>query len=265
MLQTIRRILRIGGTSLDPSAIRARVVGGHVDPSTLRRLWFKAQVLESERITDRDVDDFGAISSTFYRCDFSRLRAENATFGAGTEPSTYVECSFDGARIVHSIVGRARFERCTFHDVHLGQFWAQNAEFIGCGFSGKIRTAIFAGRPIREDVKRTHNEFSGNDFSGAYLHDVAFRAGIDLNSQTLPRGPGYLFCPDGRAAVGRASHRLTELSGATGEVAARALLQTLRADVDGGQEQLFLCLNSLCRNPSTAEEAVLQALEAPDS
>jgi hypothetical protein len=258
----IRRLVGAPSAVPDPVRVRARAVS-RSDPPSLRRLWFRNETFTSRPFVDTDVDDFGAVACVFDRCDFSGLRTENASFAAGLDASRYIECSFDRARIAHAIVGRARFEGCTFRDVRLGQFWAHDAEFVGCTFSGSIRQAIFRGRPIHENVGRKRNEFAGNDFGGAFLHDVAFGAGIDLTSQKLPAGASYLKCLNGRDAVSRARARVHEYLGAPDYREADALIQVLERDLSEGQTQLFLCLSSLARKSGPALDAVLQALEFP--
>jgi uncharacterized protein YjbI with pentapeptide repeats len=260
----IRRLVGTPSAVLDPGAVGARAVD-RIDPSSLRRLRFENETLVSRGFADADVDDFGAVASVFDRCDFSGLKAESASFGGGGDDSRYVECSFDRARIAHSIVGRARFERCTFRDVRLGQFWAQDAEFVGCVFSGSIRQAIFHGCPLHEDVGRTRNEFVRNDFAGAFLHDVAFRAGVDLSDQDLPTGANYLLCSDGKNAVARARARIGEHRGAPDYGHAESLIQVLERDLRNGQGQLFLCLSSLERKGGPATDAILQALASADA
>jgi hypothetical protein len=238
---------------------------GRADPSSIKRLRFHGETLDSRRFTDADVDDFGAVACVFNHCDFSGLRAGNASFGAGVGDSRYVECSFDRARIARAFVGRARFEKCTFRNVRLGEFWAQDAEFVGCVFSGSIRQAIFRGRPIHEDLGRSRNDFVENDFGDASLHDVAFSAGIDLTSQRLPAGASYLQCLNGKEAVARARARVSEHLGSPDYRQAEALIQVLERELSEGQTQLFLCLGSLARKSGPALDAILHALECSDA
>src|SRR5690554_3914366 len=57
---------------------------------------------------------FVSVGSTFERCDFRRMRSRDVSFGAGKKLSRYVQCKFDGSRLVNPDVGLARFEGCSF-------------------------------------------------------------------------------------------------------------------------------------------------------
>jgi hypothetical protein len=66
---------------------------------------------------------FGALGCTFETCDLSRMRVREIVFAAGTEPTRYSACKFDGSKFKHVIAGQARFERCSFLNVDITRLW----------------------------------------------------------------------------------------------------------------------------------------------
>jgi uncharacterized protein YjbI with pentapeptide repeats len=199
--------------------------------------------LVAEDFSGRKLRGFSAVASRFERCRFERMRIDHASLGAGRLMSHYVDCSFDGSRIRAPAPGSARFERCSFRDVRLKEWICWTAEFVDRVFTGRAEKCIFNGRLPEEDeadLKRSHNEFRSNDFSGMELRDVAFRSGIDLSRQVLPGGDAYVYAEDGQAAIVRAR---ADVSGWDGDAARELALRRLRLferQLAQGQQQLFV-------------------------
>ena len=157
----------------------------HVDPALLRRT-HKGRDWSGQTLTR-----FVPVGCTFKKCSFENAIFEQACFGGGMEDSRYIDCSFNRATINSISPGHARFERCTFMDTDIVQFFSHTVEFVNCEFSGILRSAFFNGMVPPEDAERLGrraNEFRGNDFSEATLVDVVFRTGIDLALQKVPTG-----------------------------------------------------------------------------
>lgn len=203
------------------------------------------------------------IGCRFDRCRFDRISSDTAAFGAGTEVSEYVDCSFDGARLRSVSAGHSRFVRCSFQEVDLRGLGDDYLELVDCVFTGKLRSTVFWGAPpqpdgrqryeshvrflaragkpepvgYRELALRPANEFRGNDFSGAELVGVSFR-GIELAEQRLPTGDGYLYLPDAEAAIKRALEMIGDRP--EGPQVEKFLRGTLGREVSFGQRQLHL-------------------------
>lgn len=209
----------MSGDQWDPAnfKIEARVVGrAKLRPE--RELTFENATVRGEDFSGRKLDYFGVTNSTFESCRFDRVRLKHCSFGSGRKQSVYRDCSFDGAKLRMGIGGHYRFERCSFRDVDLWEWFCFEVEIVDCVFTGKLRGVVFNGRvqdsaydPLKDEeydprvlLGRERNEFHGNDFSGAELLDVGFRTGIDLTKQRLPSGPDYLYIPDGERTFHRA-------------------------------------------------------------
>jgi hypothetical protein len=200
--------------------------------------------LRSENYSDRKLKKFSAHGCQFDGCYFNNVWIEDASFGSGREMSEYVECVFDGAKFNRMGGGYARFVRCSFRGVEINNWKCFEVELIDCVFSGKLNVGIFNGTPRSEQqefLKREHNEFHGNDFSGMELNDVAFRTGIDLTKQRLPSGTEYLYLPDASTALRKARVELENWQ-TTDELRKTALsmLKTSENEVARGQKQLLL-------------------------
>lgn len=134
----------------------------------------------------------------------SRTAFDNVGFGATTAderwdqltwPATlYRECVFARSRIPpRALFGNARFERCVFDGARLRDLvHTHEAQFVECTFRGKIQDTNFWGTPTKHTAAlgRDRNAFTGNDFTGADLIDVAFKH-IDLYAQRFPGLPDY--------------------------------------------------------------------------
>ncbi|MFN2537801.1 MAG: hypothetical protein ABR549_06560 [Mycobacteriales bacterium] len=204
------------------------------------RLVIENQSLLEADLSSRKVKAFCAIASTFDRCDFRGVRWRDGGMGAGMTPSVYRDCVFDGARIQANPPGRARFERCSFRDVVLKDWYCFNIEMIDCVFTGRIEHSYFNGRARQPDETFGTNEFHGNDFSGAKLVDVGFRTGIDLRLQRLPEDEDLLYVWDGPEAVARAEGAVNTWSDLESRRRAQGLLEHLRRELDGQQRQLII-------------------------
>jgi uncharacterized protein YjbI with pentapeptide repeats len=156
---------------------------GHVDVAAMHRLVFDHQQVQGFKCSDRQLDDFLAISSSFKQCSFERLSIRSASFGGGRNESVYEACNFDGSKIECGAAGVARFVGCSFRDTYVFNFFGLSVSMIDCVFSGTLQKVAFYGT---NPENRKRNEFRGNDFSEALLNDVAFREGIDLTLQRFP-------------------------------------------------------------------------------
>jgi hypothetical protein len=196
-----------------------------------------------EDFSGRRLRYFGAVGCSFERCRFDGGKIERASFGAGRAISSYVDCSFDGARIISSIGGYARFERCSFRDVDILEWFSFAQEFVECTFSGQLRKGVFNGTPRPKDmdvVHRTRNEFRGNNFSDMNLVDVGFRTGIDLRQQRLPSGPQYVYVLDAQDALRRARGAIAVWRDPALRREGMSLVDLYQQRVEDGQCQLFL-------------------------
>jgi uncharacterized protein YjbI with pentapeptide repeats len=209
----------------------------------------KVLVLRKRRFVDENfsnlnLEHFDAERCHFIRCKFEKVRFSSAAFASGRSQSTYVDCSFDGARIRSGPIGPARFEHCSFLDVVLSDWFCMEAEFVDCIFTGEIRGGWFNGTVLNEEMQkalgRNRNEISGNDFAGVKLIDVAFRTGVDLTRQRLPSSPEYVFLPDARDALNRATTRVRQWPDGEERVGAVSMLKTLSSELEHGQRQLLL-------------------------
>lgn len=177
--------------------------------------------------------------SKFERCNFSRIRVTSGGFGGGKRPTRYVECNFDGSRWRGPgvIPGRASFVRCTFIDVQMSKLLFFDAEFVDCTVSGTWKSIVFSAKPL--EPWRSHNEFYGNDFSGASFRDVSFRGGVDLDCQRLPQAGGYLIVRNADRVLPTARNRLRSLPEAVRNHG-DAVLDILESTYESGQTDLYV-------------------------
>jgi uncharacterized protein YjbI with pentapeptide repeats len=225
-----------------------------LDPADGRELkvFFEHCRLDSVDFTEIDFKSFYAAGCTFTRCDFSKAKFLQLGFGQPQVqldwnrpiqpqdrryPQTvYEECLFGHTRFDpdNTHFGNARFVRCTFDHAWLRKLFALTAEFVDCGFVGKVIECTFHGVINGEDVQRigrSTNDFRGNDFRHADLIWTAFR-GIDLNSQLLPESDSYAVLTDPRSRIEFATRRALEKL--TGEMQERVVheLQVLAQLID---------------------------------
>jgi hypothetical protein len=253
-----------------------------------RRLVIEDQQVEDVDYSDQRVDYLAVTAPRLRRCRFERLRLVEATLSGGGVVSEYVDCSFDGSRFAIVFPGSARFTRCTFRQVTINEWFGDQAELIDCVFTGKIKKTVFWGRPnssrklietqrtLREQqglppmtaeqeavLLREANEFRGNDFSGATLHDVAFRGGIDLSAQRLPTGPDYLYLPDAASAIAHAVEAVTGWPDDDRKKLGLRLLDIFTSELKGGQQQLLLDRTTFRRHKDVIDD-VFAALRPQD-
>lgn len=171
------------------------------------------------------------------------MQIDDATFGAGSVASVYLDCSFDGSRLRAPSPGIARFERCTFRDVKLREVIAMDLEFVDCIFTGRADKCVFNGT-VRDSRRamlgRSRNEFRGNDFAAMEFRDVSFRTGIDLSQQQLPSGPAYLYVADAQAAIAYARRVVSGWEDDQKRTAGLAILRRLERAASDGQGQMLL-------------------------
>ncbi|MEV4245265.1 pentapeptide repeat-containing protein [Streptosporangium canum] len=148
--------------------------------------------------------EFTVHGSEFEECDFSGVVFERLSMattcrqgtwdGVGWPRSVFRDCVFRRTRFPPAtFFGNVRFERCVFDRSRLrDQTHTFEAEFVDCVFLGRVRNVNFWGRPTDHQAAlgRDHNDFTGNDFTGAEVDSVAFQH-IDLQAQHWPGLPGY--------------------------------------------------------------------------
>jgi uncharacterized protein YjbI with pentapeptide repeats len=224
--------VRRPGSRIKASSRQAEVPAEH------QTVLLENQRLCNETFSRRVLLTFAAVGSRFEECDFRDLDVEDASFGAGTEPSVYVECVFDGSRLRAPSLGMARFERCSFRDVELTEWISLRSSYVDCVFSGQLRLGIFSARPLPDSVPE--NEIRGNDFTQLEMDDVAFRGGVDLGAQRMPDSKEYEIVKNARDTLAGAKDRVQELIPAEDRDYALGVLSDLLQDVEDGQEELFL-------------------------
>ncbi|MEO8061135.1 MAG: hypothetical protein ABI821_00155 [Pseudomonadota bacterium] len=178
--------------SIEAKARRGKLPAGE-------HLLLENRHLTGEKFSGRKLASFSSAGCTFERCSFAKLTAPHVVLACGKETSYYIDCIFDGTRFRHLSMGQARFERCSFLDVRIGNLFCHSTELVDCKFSGVMRGGAIYGRVVGIDAEfttRRVNEIRGNDFSAMKLSDVSFRQGVDLSLQKLPVGDGYLHLPD---------------------------------------------------------------------
>jgi hypothetical protein len=224
------------------TSFRARSVGtASIGPEN--RLVLERVERRGEDFSRRRLVQLVVSGSTLIGCRFDGLRVDSAAFGAGREQSRYVDCVFDGARLKFAAGGYARFERCSFRDADLRDWFALAVELVDCTFTGRLRKCVFNGTVPDDDrpiVRRDRNEFTGNDFSQADLIDVSFRTGIDLMQQRLPTDDRYVFVADASEAVQRVRAAIAGWQDLPRRQAAITLVRAWESAVAGGQRQLLL-------------------------
>ena len=159
----------------------------------------------------KGLESFCAIGSRFEGCSFSRVKIGSAVWGGGRKRSTYLDCSFDGAKFRSIVPGNARFENCKFRDVRIYEFLAHDVELVNCVYSGRIDRGFLnrtRHRQGRSFFSRRRNQIVNNDFSGCDLVDFTFRGGVDVTLQKLPSGPKDLYLADASSALERATRRV---------------------------------------------------------
>lgn len=232
-----------------------------VEPDS--RLLLHDSTFSGADFSGRKLTQLSVAGSSFANCRFDRIRAQSASLGGGTKTSRYVDCSFDDARMRMGPGGYARFERCSFRNVDLRDWFCFAVELVDCTFTGRLRKVIFNGKP-REDqraiIGRSVNEFRGNDFIGTDLVDVAFRTGIDLTAQRLPDGPPYLYMADAAAAVRRAKIAASAWDDLDRRREAMALIGALEFELAGGQRQLLLRRDDYRHGQAAVTDAVFELL-----
>ena len=238
----------------------AKVVGRRDVPQDQRVVLDHVQLV-GEDYSGRKLIQFCTIGCRLEGCLFVGARIDDVQFGSGREMSEFVECVFDGARLV-GVGSRSRFVRCSFRDIDASNWIFNRAELIDCTFTGRLRKAIFSGtvpQQFRQDVGRNHNEYRGNDFSGMEFIDVTFRAGIDLTQQRLPSGPQYIYLPDAGTIVGGALSVAAAWPESKDRKTAMGILNTLAGEVKAGQKQLLLRPDDWFGSESLTREGIEKA------
>ncbi len=208
---------------------------------------------------------FAALGCKFERCDFSDMRPSQIWFATGKEQTCYIDCTFDRSKFKRIVVGRVRFEKCTFLNVEIRSFFGHAADFVDCRFSGVLRGAVFFGHEPAHEVpvfEWKSNEFHGNDFSKTKFIDVGFRAGIDLSSQILPAGDEYFLLRDAATKLSALRKKYVEQPPSRRRQDVFEFLDLPEKDVREGQEDLFFCKDSLVSLSPEARDAIWAELRA---
>ena len=184
------------------------------------------------------------LNSKFTNCKFENIRANIWCFGSGPNVTGYINCSFDGSIFASPVVGHARFVNCSFKNVNIKQFFAHNAEFINCVFSGKLKKALFYGRPLEDRIQslgRSNNEFHGNDFNDLIMSNIDFRDGVDLTKQIFPTSNDHFVIDITHDLLERLSQSIDKFDDKKLEKIVEIRLQYLNKILSDGQKQaLFI-------------------------
>ena len=226
---------------------------------------FRDERVHGADITGQTLESFVSIGSTFEQCRFDRARLTSMSFGSGTQTSLYRSCTFDGARFDMFAAGFARFEDCSFRDVRIRNWQCTAVEMVNCTFTGRLTGSYFHGTvpdDERQYTRRVHNEFHGNDFSGAELYDSDFRSGIDLTRQRLPDGPQYLYIADAPRVIAEVRRRVTAMEDLEQRKELMPLLKVYEPIVAAGQQQLLINLTSWGKRQLPAVAQFQEIVEA---
>jgi hypothetical protein len=229
------------------------------------RAEFSDERLHGADFTGRTLESFVSSGSTFEQCRFDRARLTSLSFGSGTLTSLYRSCTFDGAHFDMFAAGFARFEDCSFRDVRIRNWQCTAVELINCTFTGRLTRSYFHGtvpEQERQYTGRVHNEFHGNDFSGAELYDTDFRSGIDLTRQRLPGGPQYLYIADAPRVIAEVRRRVAVMEELEQRKELMPLLKVFEPIVAAGQQQLLINLTSWGRRQLPAVAQLREIVEA---
>jgi hypothetical protein len=210
----------------------------------------------------RRLAQFSAAGVRMEGCSFEGARIDSCSFGGGTTTSEYVNCNFSESRLRMMSGGFARFVDCSFEKADIENWLCFAVEVVNCTFSGRLRGVVFNGTVPTKDrdlLRRTVNEFDGNDFSRAAFDNVAFGTGIDLRLQRLPEGDQYVFLPDAMAQLRRARIAYNAWTDQEQKSAARGFLMATESDVAAGQEQLLIRVDDYPRKMRPAIRALLTA------
>jgi uncharacterized protein YjbI with pentapeptide repeats len=199
------------------------------------------QTVAGEDFSRQKLDRFMAVNCVFTRCDFSGVAAKEFVFGGGKQPSSYVDCVFDGARLTGTGADIASLRSCSFRGVRISKWECRTVDLIDCTFTGTLRDCVFDGVPLKrlaEQRGKAENTLTGNDFSGCELIGVDFNAGVDLDRQKLPTGPAYLWIAELGPAVTALSAAAADW-GTADPSGARAVVSFLGKAADKGQASFF--------------------------
>jgi len=217
---------------------------------------YQKQQVSNVSFDGREFDDFVSVGSNFRDCSFDSCKIENACFGSGVQQSFYNNCTFDSAKLRCPSPGNVRFERCTFREAEILEFFGVTAEFVDCDFFGcTLAKCVFVGN-VPDDEKlvppRTLNEFSGNDFEDAIFVDVGFRRGIDLSKQKLPSAGPFILISSAQDFLKDVRDRYLQERDLILREQAFTVLRILEFEAQGGQEQLFVSVDMFPRSVTRA-------------
>jgi hypothetical protein len=204
--------------------------------------------VDHEQVTGVDysvmgLKHFGSHGSRFEDCNFSRLRLDSLSFGAGEEKSEYINCMFDGSKFfANTLLGKARFVNCSFRNIRSSRFLLTAGDLIGCVFSGRMdSTQIWGSTGPRAYIYGDFtNTIEGNDFSAVDFGDTEFRFGIDLAKQVLPSGPDYLFISEAETVLNRAYKDAAVMQDLAVRRAILEIIEDSLEKVREGQKDLFI-------------------------
>ncbi|WP_111178559.1 pentapeptide repeat-containing protein [Nonomuraea aridisoli] len=180
--------------------------------------------------------------SVLTRCTFQGSLITAGGLGDGGAPSIYKNCNFDGCKIERTIPGHARFVACSFNGATIQNMQFLDAEFIDCVFDDAlIRDVVFDADKWDADPSETPAyRYHNNDFSSARLRNVSFRGGIDLDSQKLPQGEGYLLIRNAGRALTAATREIQTWESESCRTSADISLGVLQRNAARKQKNLFI-------------------------
>ena len=246
----------LGGTPWRPETeiVTEDLLDGRFEVEPTRAVWFEEIAVRrvdfsGARFGDRSGEGGLTVSGCrFEDCDFTNAVFHVAALGWGSQ-TVYRRCSFQAAKL-RQVLGRsplmmaftlgdARFEECSFRDATIRGWLAHEAEFVDCGFRGKIDRCRFFGRRVdRPWFGRRKNEYRGNDFREVEFVWSSFEDGIPIGAQLWPESDAYIRL----RRVGDRVRAVRPLVAGWPEVERReaeVMLQMLREDANGGQDEIF--------------------------
>jgi hypothetical protein len=202
------------------------------------------QTLEGADFTGRHPHLLSIVESSLTACNFSGLQADRGgerSLGGGMGLTVYRKCVFDGVRFLDVLPGNATFVDCSFKDVYIERLFCHSAQFVGCVFSGTLRSVVFSAVSGELDLdRRTHNEYGDNDFTRAVLDDVSFQGGIDINLQKLPSGDDYITIWNAASVLPKTRVEVNSWPEQELRATANRILGVLESICSTGQRDIFM-------------------------
>lgn len=243
-----------------------RVVSGvmrDVPFGSAQSVHFDRAALERVDLSGCRFGTFSAAASEFRECDFRRATfAGEGQFGNVGRQTRYVACRFDSSdlRAMWNL-GNVRFERCSFDNAKIHDWWGDAAEFVDCHFAGRLTMCRFVGRiwsPTwlergRLDPPRERNEFRGNDFREADPIDCRFAYGIEIGANRWPTGPEYVLLDRLPERIARARAIVEQWADEAARKEAMSILKIYSRHGYEEQQELFARRDNVGTSPTVEE------------